>query len=87
MDVNNLWAAFMLINTCYLTSFQRGSYLASEGSVGTPCEISSWLELAAAWGKCCTLPLLTTGLFFFLCCTTQKGSVKLQKGTTQFMRS
>lgn len=65
MDVNNLWAAFMLINTCYLTSFQRGSYLASEGSVGTPCEISSWLELAAAWGKCCTLPLLTTGLFFF----------------------
>lgn len=36
MDVNNLWAAFMLINTCYLTSFLRGVYLASEDQLGLP---------------------------------------------------
>jgi len=24
------------------------------------------VELAATWGKCCALPLLTTGLFFLM---------------------
>lgn len=82
MDVNNLGSAFMLINT-YLTWFLQRDYLTSEGSVGIPCQISSWVELAATWGKCCALPLLTAGLF--LCCTTQNGLVKSQKETTQLL--
>lgn len=84
MDVNNLGSAFMFINTCwYLTWFLLRDYLLCEGSVGTPCHFSSWVELAATWGKCCALPLLTAGLF--LCCATQNGLVKLQKETTRFL--
>lgn len=64
MDVNNLGSAFTLINTCwYLAWLVPRDYLPSEESLGTPCQISSWVELEATWGKCCALPLLTAGLF------------------------
>lgn len=82
MDVNNLGSAFMLINTCWhLTWFLLRGYLPSEGSVGTPCQIGSWVELAATRGKCCALPLRQQGW----CCATQNGLGKSQKQTTRLL--
>jgi len=49
MDVNNLWAAFMLINACYLTSFLRGVYLASEDQLGLPVRSVLGWSLQQLW--------------------------------------
>lgn len=51
MDVNNLGSAFTLISTCWCSAwFLPRDYLPFEESVGTPCQISSWVELAVTWG-------------------------------------
>lgn len=61
MDVNNFGSAFMPVNAFWcLAWFLLGGYFPSEGSVGAPCQISPWVELAATSGKCCAL--LTAGL-------------------------